>query len=248
MKLIYQLPDIYGKNIKPSPFDVAISELVKGELIQVACPYITLDYFKEVILSGCKDWKLLTDVNALIGSQGKKSIEEMINFLEEFSTKIKHQDDLHAKAIIAEEQALLGSANFTQKGTSENKEISVIISDVEKVNEIKNWYNDLWQHATELTEDKLIELKKWVKENINNITEIERQKNSIPNIFSSKKTETIYEQKGTEDITKAINTQNNANGLNLSTYNKKKKRFNVAIYKLKKKKRLRYVKMLKKIN
>jgi phosphatidylserine/phosphatidylglycerophosphate/cardiolipin synthase-like enzyme len=247
MKLIYQILDANGKNIKPYPFDIAISELVGGESIQVACPYITLDYFKEVILSGCKDWELLTDVNALIGSQGKKNIKEMINFLEEFSTKIKHQDDLHAKAIIAEERALLGSANFTQKGTSENKEISIIISDVEKVNEIKNWYNDLWQHATELTKDKLIELRKWAKENIDNITEIERQRNSILNIFSSKKTETIYEQKGIEDITKAIKTQSDVNGLNLSTY-KKKKRFNVAIYKLKQKKRSRYLKMLKKIN
>jgi hypothetical protein len=72
MKLIYQLPNTCGKNIKPSPFDNAISEMVKGKSIQVACPYITLDYFKEVILNGCKDWKLLTDVNAFIKSQGKK--------------------------------------------------------------------------------------------------------------------------------------------------------------------------------
>ena len=160
MKLIYQLPHAHGKNIKPSPFDIAISEMVKEKSIQVACPYITLDYFKEVILNGCKDWELLTDVNAFIKSQGKKNKEEVIDFLEEFSTKIKHQDSSHVNVIIAEDRVLIGSENFTEKGIAGNNEMSVIISDVEKVNEIKMWYNEWWQYASHKKIDTIYILNK----------------------------------------------------------------------------------------
>ena len=200
MKLIYQLPDAYGKNIKPSPFDTAISELVKDKSIQVVCPYITLNDFEKVILNGCKDWELLTDLKALVKSQGDgDKIEKMLDFIEKYRTKIKHQTGLHAKVIIAEDRALIGSANFTHNGIYENKEISVIISDPEKVNEIKSWYNELWQHATELTEEELTEWISRVKEYINYV-EKEHLRSDIPNISFPKKIETIYGQKSKEHI------------------------------------------------
>jgi hypothetical protein len=200
MKLIYQLPDANGENIKPSPFDTAISELVKGKSIQVACPYIGVKYFKDIIINGCRDWELLTDLKALVKSQGDgKNIEKMRDFLEEFSKKIKHQDNLHAKVIIAEDRALIGSANFTHNGIYENKEISVIISDPEKVNEIKSWYNELWQHATELTKEELTEWISRVKEYINYV-EKEHLRSDIPNISFHRKTETNYEQRSSEHI------------------------------------------------
>jgi hypothetical protein len=63
--------------------------VVKDKIIKIACPYIGLNYFENVIIDGCKDWELLTDVNALINSQQDKNMtEKILRFLDNFYKKI----------------------------------------------------------------------------------------------------------------------------------------------------------------
>jgi hypothetical protein len=186
MKLIYHLPS--GNNIIRSPFDIAINEMIKDKIIKIACPYIGLNYFENVIIAGCKDWELLTDINALISSQQNKNmIEKTVRFLERFHKKIQHLDGLHSKVIISEGSALIGSANFTNNGITENNEMSIIISDFYKIQELNKWYNTWWQYAVELKADIFIDLR-------NQIKNIEYVKNDIHYISSSKLIKTNYEQ------------------------------------------------------
>ena len=187
MKLIYHLPDT-NSNEENSPFYIAITEMVKDKIIQVACPYIGLDYFKKII-DGCKNWELLTDLRAWVKAQQSQA-KEIEKFLKENHTKIKHQHDLHAKVIIAEEEALIGSANFTEKGIYNNDEMSVVINDIEKINELKEWYNRLWQQAEGITKDISINVKKVIKDDTQNI-EIKGLKKSLGSFIEGIPTEDI---------------------------------------------------------
>jgi len=167
MKLIYHLPDT-NSDEENSPFYIAITEIVKDKIIQVACPYIGLDYFKKIIDS-CKNWELLTDLKAWVKSQQSQA-KEIEKFLKENYTKIKHQHDLHAKVIIAEDTALLGSANFTKCGIDKNHEMSIIVNDTNQIDEIKEWYELWWQHAEEIIKEAIsINVKKVIKDDPQNI-------------------------------------------------------------------------------
>jgi hypothetical protein len=95
MNLIYHLPS--GDKTSRSPFDIVINNMVKDKVIKIACPYIGLNYFKDVIIDACKDWELLTDINALINSQQNNDMcEKMVYFIETFHKKIRHLDRLHS--------------------------------------------------------------------------------------------------------------------------------------------------------
>jgi hypothetical protein len=162
MKLIYHLPNEDRKN--RSPFDIAISSLVKDKVIKIACPYIGLNYFENVIIDGCKDWELLTDINALISSQQNGNMaEKILCFIKKFCEKIRHLDGLHAKVIISEEMALIGSANFTSNGITENNELSIIIADFDKIQQLNIWYNTWWSCATKLKSEILTNLNEKIK-------------------------------------------------------------------------------------
>jgi hypothetical protein len=212
MKLIYHLLDTDGKNIKPSSFGTAINDMVKNKTIQVACPYITLSYFKNNIVNNCKNWELLTDVYDLVKSQQGHS-KEIEKFLKENHTKIKHQDGLHAKIIIAEDVALLGSANFTESGIYKNNEMSLVINDIEKINELKEWYKRSWQYAEEITEDISINVNKVIKDDPQNI-KIKGLKKNILLSSSPKEIETTYVQSNIKSITNS-HIQNDAKNIEI---------------------------------
>jgi hypothetical protein len=154
MEILYHLPN-NGNRIR-SPFDIAINILVANKSIKIACPYLSLDYFEKVIIEGCKEWVLLTDINALIKSQQNRcSVSKMMNFIEKNKNNIRHLTNLHAKIIIAEEKSFVGSANFTHSGISENNELSIIVDGDKELQKISNWYNEWWENAEILDTEKI---------------------------------------------------------------------------------------------
>jgi hypothetical protein len=144
--------ELLAQNIyKKTKFKDRILSLVDQENIKIICPYLTLDIFKDIILE--KNWKLITDTKALFLSTEKYKHIELIEFITKNNNKIKHLDKVHAKSIILEDKALFGSANFTNSGMNTNIELSAIINDSKKVNELKTWFDDLWEKTNELRSD-----------------------------------------------------------------------------------------------
>ncbi len=141
IKLIYHDKESISGGI--SPFDRAIKGIVMNKDIKVVSPYIGLDYFRQIIGLSLS-WQLITDIEEWIISHNKSKRNQVKDFIEEFSKQIHHYKDIHAKVIVAGDKAILGSANFTQKGIIKRIEMSVEIWDLEKVQELTQWFSWLW--------------------------------------------------------------------------------------------------------
>jgi hypothetical protein len=89
--------------------------------------------------------------------------------------------------IISEETALIGSANFTHNGITKNNEMSISITDFDKIQELNKWYTTWWQCALELETKELANLTEQVKD-------INYTKNEKRYISSKKLIKTYYEQ------------------------------------------------------
>jgi phosphatidylserine/phosphatidylglycerophosphate/cardiolipin synthase-like enzyme len=124
-----------------SPFDSEIVSLANGQDLLLVSPYIGLSYLKRLIKIS-KSWKLVTDFQEWIISHPNKSKRfEICDFISENFENIKHITDIHAKVLITDTSAFLGSANFTEKGIQIRTEMSISFSETEKVEELKKWFN-----------------------------------------------------------------------------------------------------------
>lgn len=126
-----------------SPFDEAIKNITENEDVLVACPYIEPDYLKEVT-QRTESWRLLTDVQEWLSIHGHTKREEVHEFLVRNNDHVRHVTDLHAKIVISNSRALIGSANFTTKGLTGRTEMSVLINEKDKLDELTQWYEKLW--------------------------------------------------------------------------------------------------------
>jgi len=68
--------------------------------------------------------------------------------------------------------------------------MSVVINDIEKINELKEWYNRLWQQTEGITKDISINVKKVIKDDTQNI-EIKGLKKSLGSFIEGIPTEDI---------------------------------------------------------
>ncbi len=146
MKLIYHSLDETDKN---SPFDEAILEIAKGKNIFIACPYLGLAYLEKITLE-CNSWILITDFLEWVKAHGEKGRREIVEFIARNPEKIRHMQNLHAKVIFSDEKCLIGSANFTEKGIFKRSEMSILFEDIEKMREIADWYDGLWNKSYEI--------------------------------------------------------------------------------------------------
>lgn len=153
MELIYHKP---GENGKRSPFDEAVEKVVSKENLKIACPYIGLSYFIETIKNQCKDFCLITDINELISCQrNKDDVNAAVDFLIQNRKNIRHYSGLHAKVIISANKAFFGSSNLTASGIKNNNELSVIIDEKEKIDELNNWFESWWNIAADIDPEEL---------------------------------------------------------------------------------------------
>jgi len=139
-----------------SLFDEAIRDLTADADVLLASPYINLDYL-ESILADAASWRVLTDMEAWLGSERSGTRHRIGEFATQHHEKIHDARDLHAKAIITDEGALVGSANFTRKGLAGRDELAVSLNESESVDELRDWFDELWSNSSPATLDELDE-------------------------------------------------------------------------------------------
>ncbi len=173
MKLIY-----HKKNEDISEFDTEILKICKNNEVKIVCPYIGLEYFKRII-SLTKNWGLVTDIEEWIISHHQNEREKIKNFIIENTAKIHNCKDIHAKVILNKNLALIGSANFTNKGITGRTEVSVLINETEQIRELNQWFYELWENTESVSPNSL---NNFIKSAIN----------INPNQFNGNKIEYIY--------------------------------------------------------
>lgn len=184
-----------------SPFDEAIHQVSSSEELVIACPYIDIDYI-EPFLNKCKNWRIVSDIEAWLSAFQGKSRERIINFIMENKFQIHHYKNLHAKVILGEHSCLVGSANFTRMGVTERVEMSILLDEKEHINEIRIWFEKLWVESGEID---LLELQKYAKVN-NDIQLTDDSTNSciksIAPVIKAKTRHELETQKLSKDIAK----------------------------------------------
>lgn len=145
----------HNDGIAISPFDEAITNIIRDNDISVICPYIGVNYFNR-ITSIVKSWKLITDVEEWILSyQDEKSRLEIVNFIKKNNHKIHHIRNVHAKAILTGHQAIMGSANLTDNGIRSKIEISILIRDDILNSELNEWFESIWEKSRNVSIEEL---------------------------------------------------------------------------------------------
>ena len=204
MELIYHLPEKKGSR---SPFDEAVEKVVKNEQIKIACPYIGLSYFKEAIQAKCQDFRLLTDINELFAAfRTKNDINSALDFIINNQHRIKHYSNLHSKVIISSKKAFFGSSNLTFSGITNNNELSVLVDDLEKVNELNNWFDLWWQQASDIdTEELKTKLHQYkIGENVKPKIRLLKNNNTIRSSYKTSIKEERISKKIDSDFLKSI--------------------------------------------
>lgn len=126
-----------------SPFN-RIEECVEGNAVDIVCPYLNTEVLEGI--TGLADsWRLITDMDEWLRTQSdRKRIRE---FVHRHHSGIRDCRGLHAKVILTDDSAIIGSANFTHSGLSRNTEMSVLIKDVPELGELEDWFEQLWRHT-----------------------------------------------------------------------------------------------------
>lgn len=151
-KLIYHTPESMAGGV--SPFDIAILDMVEDQEVRIACPYLGLSYLERV-LERASGWQLLSDVQEWLASYFHESRSRIVEFILANPKRVRHCKDLHAKVLIAGKQALIGSANFTEKGITGRVEVSVLFNESEQIEELRAWFELLWNQSAPVREEDL---------------------------------------------------------------------------------------------
>lgn len=154
-RLLYHTEE--GYNQGESPFDRAIRETADSEEVWIVCPYIGPTYLKS-ILRDVAEWQIITDVVAWVGTFHGDSREEIKEFIEEHQDRIHHFRNIHAKVVLSDDSAVIGSANLTEKGVIRRTEMGVKFSEEEKIAELREWLTRLWSESSPVDLEELDEL------------------------------------------------------------------------------------------
>ena len=126
-----------------SPFDKAVQDISQGDSVSIACPYITPSYITD-ITSNVEYWRLVTDIGEWLDIHNEESRKAVQGLISEYHDQVKQVPDLHAKVVIGDGKALVGSANLTEKGLTRRTEMAVLLDDEEMVDELREWFQTLW--------------------------------------------------------------------------------------------------------
>ena len=139
--LVYHnLPGLRGQS---SPFDEAILKVCKSGTIRIVSPYIGIDYLQRIIKISTT-WRLISDVEAWLSSLSIRARPKAWQFIRENLENIHHCPAVHAKTVIGQKLAMLGSANLTNAGILGRTEMSILIDDLDMVGELAVWFDALW--------------------------------------------------------------------------------------------------------
>lgn len=156
---------LYHKDYKGvSEFDRALKNITRNQRIKIACPYISIDYLEDELLSNCLDFSIVTDIQQLLPSYLGNTFEEVFSFINNNKENIYDYRNLHAKVVISPKAAYLGSANLTYKGMQYRQEIGVIIDDKDKLFELNKWYDKIKTESLQVDDEQIKRIVKYKKE------------------------------------------------------------------------------------
>jgi len=144
-----------------SVFDKTLKGVVKDEDVRIVSPYIGRRYFEE-ITNLAESWRLITDFEEMVTTVHSSQRDELRSFLYDNAEKIRSVKGIHAKVVVADDAAVAGSANLTRTGVSRKTELSVLFEEVGEVDELRKWFDELWdwdetEHLDEERIDRTVE-------------------------------------------------------------------------------------------
>lgn len=154
VELIYH--DVSGGGT--SELDRNVKELVKNSDARLISPYVGVDYLRNLSeLAG--SWRLVTDLDEMVSNVRQSTRDKTHRLLADNSEKIRHLRDVHAKAVITDESAVVGSANLTKMGMTDRTEVYVRFDGTEEVEELGNWFETLWdlEEAEKIDDERITE-------------------------------------------------------------------------------------------
>jgi len=89
------------------------------------------------------------------------TLEKLYTLLKEEIVKIRAytQGKLHSKLYLFKEPdktlAIVGSSNLTSAGLTRNKELNIMLQDVETILELDKWFDELWEESEDIQEEIL---------------------------------------------------------------------------------------------
>lgn len=137
--LLYHAPTGTGV----SPFDEAVLQVAHSGDVRIVSPYIGVSYLERIIGVSPK-WRLVSDVQEWLASLSTQARPRAWAFIREHLSLIHHCPALHAKAVISDCLAMMGSANLTNHGILGRTEMGILLDDTRMVAELGIWFKDLW--------------------------------------------------------------------------------------------------------
>lgn len=163
MKLLYHLAQSDGGKSTISPFDEAVLQVARSGPVRIVSPYIGVAYL-ERITSLSPQWRLISDVQEWLGSLSTQARPRAWQFIRENLNLIHHCPALHAKAVISDSLAMMGSANLTQHGILGRTEMGILLDNPLLVAEIGAWFDDLWAETAPPIVDETSAYIQWLDE------------------------------------------------------------------------------------
>jgi len=161
-KLLYHLARDDGESAV-SPFDEAILQVADSGPVRIVSPYIGVGYLARII-SVSPEWRLISDVQEWLGALPRQARPAAWNFIRENLELIHHCPTLHAKAVISNSLAYMGSANLTQYGIIGRTEMGVLLDNSQLVAELGTWFDDLWAETAPPMVDEASAYIQWLDE------------------------------------------------------------------------------------
>lgn len=159
VRLVYTGSDTRSGTV--SPFDKEIQRISRGKALSIACPYISTRYL-DYLVRRAKSWRLVTDCEEWLGSLSPKARSAACAFITKHRRRIHHYPRLHAKVILTDRSALMGSANLTEQGLTRRVEMAVLIEDEPDIGEVHKWFDGLWKQSGEAKGDELERLMRFL--------------------------------------------------------------------------------------
>lgn len=146
-----------------SPFDEAILKVARRGPVRIVSPYIGVAYLERII-SISPEWRLISDVQEWLGSLSAQSRPKAWQFIRENLELIHHCPALHAKAVISDSLAMMGSANLTRYGILGRTEMGILLEDSRLVAELSRWFDGLWGETAPPVVDEASAYIQWLDE------------------------------------------------------------------------------------
>lgn len=153
-RLLYHAPDTQDQE---SPFDRAIVQVIKDQDVKIVSPYISLEYLQRLIHMA-RSWRLVSDVLEWLSATPRRERDLVYHFLAKHDGLIHHYPAIHAKTVLSGVGAYTGSANLTHAGVLRRTEFGVLLTDLQQVQEIHDWFDAIWLQTSPPPLHSVIEL------------------------------------------------------------------------------------------